>query len=1576
MGNILSYLMKIDNESIQKRLDDELIDKYTPDALNDMVRDEQKEDDLSKAKDQEANANNTNSKPSDTEIIKPVEPVDLSDLERELAETNTIMTSFKAPNDDEFIRGINDAIMVLYIKDCKAAIEYILSKAQSTTLKSMCNDALENKNLTINDWNKVYLEYLKEINKSSDPTVQAFFKGLDTEITNKINYFKSTSISKCQDIITDTNAFITNKTNEIETYCTTNDIVYPELDMNNVKEILEADLKEIKEMKECIECYKLSSIMTGNDMIDLLIKTEQPYLDSKPVIARIEKNKIRYEDIRTSLEASVKERERCCRNQCQLNKYIASLEEQKTKCSVYIENMGKTIDTKEYADAIAEVKVLSENNYYKNIEIDTKTLDADLKSANDAYAKYTASNKNVQSTFISLITEINALISKILNTSSAIESLDTLKTEYESILKKVSDQYKKYLDTKSNYDQVLDFGSKIAKLCEKFNLESQKVLTDLITKSVADLKNNINEVNQYQSKIKTKIQGWNTAKHDDQAYVLNKYSSINNYPTDIKNSINSVHDQSDKLFDEYKQYYISSEGNIVYRFNVLNQYYETKIKNAQIKTIDEVEPSLKKSIEFITNYKAAFGNLEKLIADYQETLTITQCKINRYDEKTAKETELNNYTSAISNNVSNLNSYITKLTNAQSTFNEKLIEIKNIENDINNSGADPQLMNALESYKTKDNIITDALENYNKYYVTFKTKINEINTICSTNIATITNEIKSINDKLNQTKYRLDYTIVACNNSEKETTMKILDSNKCITETALNNYYNNNLNIWNKIVTKATATSKDIGYADDQREVLTQLAIAFDRGLVLDNATFQPFLEKQVVGIKDKWAMYYKTFQETIKTADAVISRAEVSNTIVQFYYNELAPIHDPNYKKQNLLSMVSNFEEAKETSVDKNTQLIDAIKTEKSTAPWQTQYNNTVNSFSAMFDVFSNGTDEYLLYSSYKAKLDTTWKTIKSNCTASTSSLNSIKNEKSNVQGLLDKMNTYNVTMANLSQATSSTVKSVMDLVSNSFTEYKSILARMEVEATKISKYSAMTEIETYNKQLVEWHDYVTNLANIYNTRKYHGAAYNNAATIISYLYCSAWVGRNRTADMKNSAGQMVKLSDYMLEEFTRLLNANQNKEDDFLVFEKLCIFTPILPLIWPNSSNINDRGCWTGTGAACKLNKEGLRVYIRNQLPTLLRDTFIRANKCSVENTAMIRAIGNSKDPNNAINAYCEAYKKSVFLYKNDADNGAEEFFKRSLYDMEGIYWQGNTLMSIDPIHLWSKVLLYLSGKDMSSVNPNSFMVPTNYPCANSDYDRYEAVMILLNRFFNQLGVLSYNGKAMTETQWISEKLTVDNLDAKASKIQYGGMCFGYTDTQIFTNNYHIDKYISFSLSNLKQITEATSSAKINTFLTSIVPYVYTNTTVINGSNIVSFRNPTAITDFLFNDISNDKFGFEMVSVDNYRHETKDEKGTPKSLVEVLDTFIQKTIQDIDQKKYDITMLSSVQLACNVNYKMALNVFKYIYETSLNWKIKIPIIDYTKIKVATTNNMYPISKINTVTYATSNLCFYDMFK
>ena len=72
---------------------------------------------------------------------------------------------------------------------------------------------------------------------------------------------------------------------------------------------------------------------------------------------------------------------------------------------------------------------------------------------------------------------------------------------------------------------------------------------------------------------------------------------------------------------------------------------------------------------------------------------------------------------------------------------------------------------------------------------------------------------------------------------------------------------------------------------------------------------------------------------------------------------------------------------------------------------------------------------------------------------------------------------------------------------------------------------------------------------------------------------------------------------------------------------------------------------------------------------------------------------------------------------------------------------------------------------------------------------------------------------------------------------------------------------------------------------------------------------------------------------------------------------------------------MISSIQLACDSRFDLAINIFTHIRSTALNWKIDIPVIDYSKIKVASTNNMYPISKINTVTYATTKLCFYDMF-
>ena len=380
-------------------------------------------------------------------------------------------------------------------------------------------------------------------------------------------------------------------------------------------------------------------------------------------------------------------------------------------------------------------------------------------------------------------------------------------------------------------------------------------------------------------------------------------------------------------------------------------------------------------------------------------------------------------------------------------------------------------------------------------------------------------------------------------------------------------------------------------------------------------------------------------------------------------------------------------------------------------------------------------------------------------------------------------------------------------------------------------------------------------------------------------------------------------------------------------------------------------------------------------------------------MNNAAMDEAIASvSKSANdtakiNAINNYCSEYQSAVFKYDaSKPDNGALDFFEKSLEYMERITKEKDgTVKSDTKIHLWSKILLYLSKKNLN-YNPNSYRVPENYPKPNNDYERLETVIILLNRFFNTMGLLQERQtdgtyKTMTNSAWTNYKIdTLADVDSKLkNKVRLGGMCFEYDDTTIFADNYNITKPKSCNINVLKNISNAISSPKIANFKATIKACVLTDVVIEGGKELVRFRNPTAITDFLFNGTDN-KFGFELASADNYRHKADGTTYAPINVVnEVLELFVSSVFDEknnLELTGKTLIIVPSVSFALDAQYNAACCVYKYIYDTTLNWTIKLPVIDYSKIQVASTNNMYPISKINTYTYATSNLCLYDMFK
>ena len=228
---------------------------------------------------------------------------------------------------------------------------------------------------------------------------------------------------------------------------------------------------------------------------------------------------------------------------------------------------------------------------------------------------------------------------------------------------------------------------------------------------------------------------------------------------------------------------------------------------------------------------------------------------------------------------------------------------------------------------------------------------------------------------------------------------------------------------------------------------------------------------------------------------------------------------------------------------------------------------------------------------------------------------------------------------------------------------------------------------------------------------------------------------------------------------------------------------------------------------------------------------------------------------------------------------------------------------------------------------------------------------------------------GKRVLKKDWVS--MTLNDLEKRSESYTLGGMCFQYNDRNMFETNYYIFDCDGISFDDgTKAISETTTSTNYSAFRKSIEPCVTTKDISISDGTYVGFMNPTELLNFTFNEYNDNNKGFDSASADNWRHESND---LGKSYASIIDAATKNVSYTSDHY-----LMTSVQIAFSNTFMMPRKVFRFIHDSIMNWTIKLPIIDYSSdsMKVAATNNMYPISKINTITYGEGSYCFYDMFQ
>ena len=1503
----------------------------------------------------------------------------------------------------KYINDVNKAIIELYTGIARTALKLMLENpnVKDTKLRTSIEIASNNENLSIDEWKDLLSKYLYEIDAEFDDSISTLFKGLDNQVTFYITEFKT----KANNIYTELKSKYGNSTNENEnkiiSYCKDNEIDYSEPDLHNISTEIKDQLTELQEIKDCIDMCGVSDKFTSQQMLIMLYNSEQPYIAIEDVQTQLPDIEKQYDEMYNKLVEFVKHREEINARKKEVEQLIKVLETDLIQLQEHTDYMSKPVDgyKGEVTSKFTELMEMLKLPEYELL-LGTANKDKIMKDKEEILRlsnKFETEAPALQTAYANFIANCNSIISEF--KSANYEDKDIVakcENKVNDFHASICEKECKYEASKSDYDNATSLVIDFTTLTSAFFDSADEFLQNLISELRQGILCEIDCINEMIVKINM------IEKTLNRTGIAEIKNSQHEYEPNIQSSINLLKDEFDKIVND-RLYYIQTntgEGSEYDKFKEFNSRCDKDIKNAERLEIQLVKEYKAEADAFNDNYIQFLKNYATRIKNFNSSVDLTLCKMHKQDENEKELAEIDKYNNDIRDNVLKLTSACENINGRVALINETIKTRDKYKNMINDVTSDPSYDKLREINNSKPSFFNYGENNINalrqaadanaKFDADYTTFIAASKTFKST----AERYIAEINDLINKTKIEKEIVVNPCEEQSK-LTEKRLDISKCITPSEIALYMTNNIDTITELCKKINELCMSKDYIEQELHFEENIAIAYDKALTNPDYSnvFQDYLTKRAQNIESDFDKYKSIIQTYKQQSNDFMNHANVSYAILETYYDEIAPIYNDGFIGKNNLdrSVLPNYGDFKDA--------------------WVTYYNGCKDSYDKVKDILSGSSEANKSYTSALSNMAKIWEKIKQEWNIGKQN-NEIIGSK--VTDLAKLENTFDVTYANLSMAPEALSSSLMTLLSLARTTFEgctNAISAMNNAEAKVSE-----ETTAAGKCIGEFWDQLVVLrkaADLMDS-KYAGninnlRAYYKAATIISYLYCAAWIGRGRTTITVNK--EEVEYEKYIRSRMLELLSMD-NDENSLLVFEKLCAYSPLLPLLWPNGDSQEERACFNNTDKTMtSIDKNALNKYVHNQLVTYLTNAMIGTNVTGITNSAIEHAQLEltkrlSDDPEaaakerlNIIDQYCDQYLEKVSECDNDTD------FVKITYEM----------MDTGPIHLWNRILAFLSKKKYRNIN--EVPVPTNYPLIDTTFEKQLATVILLNRFFNYLGKPTYyvinettssiTGKPVELStwtdlylkQWGNDPIVIKSVDDCKSKesvlntisksMSLGGMCLQYTDTSKFESMYYLtSKQLEnkgpYTLNNmqLKVISDGAADTARGAFLQSLFPCAVTDTVNDEGTSAkcIRFRNPTSCCDFMFKTQDANKWGFEGASIDNYRHENWYTEAQKQTRWEAL-------ISEIMDKSGALFEGSDFQNAFNFafNYDYPEAIFAYIRDTALNWTFRIPIIDYTTKKInANGVNVYPLAKVNAITYNINALnkqlptgyYFYDMFK
>lgn len=993
--------------------------------------------------------------------------------------------------------------------------------------------------------------------------------------------------------------------------------------------------------------------------------------------------------------------------------------------------------------------------------------------------------------------------------------------------------------------------------------------------------------------------------------IYDKQDSYKTLSKNIETKVSELIYMKNKQFEGYINQINNSEGSDYYKFLKFDVEINKSFKSATVFDLSTIQFKFNQMKSFSNIFETSLSNLSNLIIEFNKLVDTTYEIIQKKQAENKKIEEDNKYKLEVSNSRSTIQGLITQLGSSKTSINEKLVSIKKISTDVSK-------LLVHETFNDLSNI--QNLYPDNPMSKNAQEKINLAINLKSS----ITSYLNDLETNCNLTSSNIDNQIQTYNDllnksiPEEESRLSKLDL-----ESKINSYKDSTDSLF-------TTTSNIINEnqsSKDYLDLVLNINLAYSNAISIDENKFGSYQEEQLKNFQ-KILTTYTTILESFKDSSSnYLEKINNSAKIIENYYFQASRICDPNI------------------------QVPEDISDE-----WFNNYKSNMDNWNKINHIYVESSTEVQKLKEFINHLNTYYQNIK---TAYESSSGTSKLSEDMKKSIDSYINLFEDAKKNLSSTvTIAVMQQIFNVAQSSYTGAQDTLNEINSKQIDLESLQNQAYFDKFSETLNDINNFINEQVEKYNKLKTTGVSYQYAAKLISYLYGHYYIGNNSTEK---------EIYKYVLESLIP-----NDLEDKLSVFYKLCVFTPILPLIWPNGSSEIELEFQKENNSEMNENRLILlNKYVQEVLPNYLTKAIYNSNNYEIKNITDANAydyVYNQKADNDFSlkSKYYEEFIMDSLTCSNDS-----EFLAKCAYYIDFAHYKLELQPKVVPtIHIYYKILVELSGKQFNQGLINC--LPITYPIPmNIEYEIYESVIFSLNRFFSYAGKITSriaNSESKIGTAVDYQTWNKNTDEEKFKKFILGGQCLIYNDTAYYKKlmsysddagdincvsgyNNSLTNFNIQSTQKLDSIIYSQSTVIPNEVFSNSLE-AYFQVSIIPGSEedkpYVQFINPTEITNLLFENVDNDVYDFANIGISNFLNNYSD--------LDKSNYICQSLIQPIISQA-TINSISKLTLSTNLN--MGKTVYNYARDKLMNWRLFIPFTKFNK----SNSKFIPITKINAVT-------------